>query len=197
MSLDKIEPQTLDSYIDLAKKTISKFGFKISHGLSQRMLKNEDAIADVAHSIMVADWKYDHSRVGKITGQAKTKYSYRNQCAIWAIKTYATRVYSKKSIKSLDDIFFDSKERKATVEDKRVEMPLDKIIHDEKQELGIELIGLIFKSNILTENQKSQIKMYYIEGLTLSEIGKKFNITREAIRQSIKSGIKKIQESLL
>ena len=76
-------------------------------------------------------------------------------------------------------------------------MPLDKIIHDEKQELGIELIDLIFKSNILTENQKSQIKMYYIEGLTLSEIGKKFNITREAIRQSIKSGIKKIQESLL
>ena len=89
------EYDSLSTYISLAKKTISKFAPKFYKTLSHDMLANDDAVADVAHAIMVADWKYDNDRVGKTTGQKKTKYSYRNQCAIWAIKTYITSKYKK------------------------------------------------------------------------------------------------------
>jgi hypothetical protein len=51
------------------------------------MLKNEEAISDVATALMYADWRFDENRKGK-TGLQKTLYSYRNQCAIWAIKKY-------------------------------------------------------------------------------------------------------------
>ena len=36
--------------------------------------------------------------------------------------------------------------------------------------------------------------MYYFENLSLAKIGKKYGVTREAIRQNMKVSIKKIQE---
>ena len=38
------------------------------------------------------------------------------------------------------------------------------------------------------------LRMYYLENQTLENIGKQFNVTREAIRQSIKSAIEKIRK---
>ena len=75
---------SLDTYIQLAKKTISKFAPKFYNGLAAEMLSNEDAISDIATAIMSADWKFDSNRVGP-TGLKKTQYSYRNQCVIWAM----------------------------------------------------------------------------------------------------------------
>jgi RNA polymerase sigma factor (sigma-70 family) len=51
----------------------------------------------------------------------------------------------------------------------------------------------LLDNELLSEKQKQQIKMYYYEDMTLSEIGKKFNISREAVRQNIKRGISIIQ----
>ena len=96
--MDKnFEFPSLTFYTELAKKTISKFGNKMYGTLSTEMLSNEDAISDVANALMTADWKYDSNRVGAVTGQKKTRYSYRNQCAIWAIKTYASKSKKKKN----------------------------------------------------------------------------------------------------
>ena len=50
---------SLDSYIQLAKKTISKFAPKFYNGLAAEMLSNEDAISDIATAIMSADWKFE------------------------------------------------------------------------------------------------------------------------------------------
>ena len=55
----------------------------------------------------------------------------------------------------------------------------------------------IFDSDILTDTQKEKLKLYYIEGLSLAKIGKKYGVTREAIRQNIKNSISKIQESFV
>ena len=82
----------LSTYISLAKKTISKFGPKFYNGLSMEMLKNEEAISDIATAIMYADWKWDSNRVG-FNGKTKSKYSYRNQCGLWAIKTYLSYLH--------------------------------------------------------------------------------------------------------
>lgn len=80
---------TLQEYRTAAKKIISKYVSRYSE-LKRSMLNNEDIISDVSSSLMYADWKWDSDRVGKITGKKKTKYSFRNQCAIWAIKTFLT-----------------------------------------------------------------------------------------------------------
>jgi RNA polymerase sigma factor (sigma-70 family) len=146
---------------------------------------------------MVADWKYDNDRVGKITGKKKTRYSYRNQCAIWAIQTYLTKKGKGRSLLSIDNYIKedDNTYDKLIIDESEIQ-PLDNIINDENLELTNELVEMIFNSNILNDRQKQQLRMYYIEDYTLQEIGDHFNITREAVRQTIKNSIKKLREIL-
>lgn len=183
---------SLDSYISLAKKTISKFAPKFYNGLSKEMLMNEEAISDVATAIMYADWRYDDTRVGK-TGMKKTKYSYRNQCAIWAIKTYITNKYKSNTkvqsifaMKDDEDISFD-------IPDLKQQQPVDILLDEEYHTILQNNLEELLNNELLSEKQKEQIKMYYYDDMTLSEIGKQFNISREAVRQNIKRGISIIQ----
>lgn len=179
---------TMASYLKLAKMTISKFGPKFYNGLSAEMLANPDAISDVAAAIMTADWKFDPNRSGK-SGQKKTLYSYRNQCALWAIKTYITNKYKKKKDKmSLDfNLSEDSDSMNSTMVDVKNPNPLSILLDQEKTEIIQSSIETLL--SCLSEKQKQQIIMYYLEDKTLEEIGKKFNVTREAIRQNIKRGL--------
>jgi RNA polymerase sigma factor (sigma-70 family) len=178
---------SLDTYINLAKKTISKFCPKFYNGLSAEMLKNNDAISDVATAIMYADWRFDPSRKGK-SGQNKTLYSYRNQCAIWAIKTYVTNKYKKNSdTVSLD---FNVKESDlsmhSTLPDHSISEPIDILIEKEETANLKEGINDLLTNSNLSDKQREQIRMYYLENHTLSYIGKKFGVSREAVRQNIK-----------
>jgi len=187
---------TLNQYMDTAKKIIAKYNAK-SIGKSN-LLNNEDIISDVASAIMYADWKWDSERVGKITGKKKTKYSFRNQCAIWAIKTYLTNLHKKKKINILDvDLQNDKEFISSYIEDYRYQEPSLNVETNEYHQDIRMLIDEIFNSDILTDKQKEQIRLYYIEGLTLSQIGKQYGVTREAIRQNIKKGIQSVQEVLL
>lgn len=189
-----IKYDSLDSYINLAKKTIVKFGPKFYSGLSAEMLKNTDAISDVATAIMYADWRFDPNRKGK-SGQQKTLYSYRNQCAIWAIKTYISNKYKKQNDNvSLD---FNDKESKtamySTISDERARNPLDIIIEEESRTDLTQTIDTLLNNSALSDKQKTQIRMYYLENKTLSYIGKQFGVSREAIRQNIKRAIEIIK----
>lgn len=185
---------SLDTYINLAKKTISKFGPKFYNGLSIEMLKNNEAISDVATAIMYADWRFDPTRTGK-EGQKKTLYSYRNQCAIWAIKTYLTNKYKKnKDNISLDFNMQDSDiSIYATMADKKSSDPLDILIEKETDSNLAKTINDLLEHGNLSDKQKQQIKMYYLENNTLSTIGKKFGVSREAVRQNIKRAIEIIR----
>lgn len=197
MITTQFEYADLSFYIDLAKKTINKFGSKMYMGLTKEMLNNEDAISDVAHAIMIADWRYDDNRVGKTTGKKKTRYSYRNQCALWAIQTYATKARKKKNHFFSLDNFIDGNEDNSSFEsvlaDQKQLPPIDAILNLEKDQLTSDFIETIFSSNILTDKQAQQLRMYYIDGLTLQEIGDRFNITREAVRQTVKNALNKLK----
>lgn len=188
---------SLDTYISLAKKTISKFGPKFYSGLSKEMLMNNEAVSDIATAIMYADWRFDPEREGK-SGLKKTLYSYRNQCAIWAMKTYVTNKYKNKSKNkqmSLDYKDEDSSlELLGRLEDKKCIEPIDQLIENEsKNELSSNIQSLL-SNDLLSEKQKQQIRMYYFDNETLSSIGKKFGVSREAIRQSIKRALEIIKE---
>lgn len=188
------EFDSLDAYISLAKKTISKFGSKFYNGLSAEMLKNPDAISDVATAIMYADWRYDPDRKGK-SGQQKTLYSYRNQCALWAIKTYITAKYKKRKDISLDfDNDNESASLNTTIVDHKNPSPVSILIEKEEIENLKDNIRILLETNILSEKQRQQIKMYYFDNETLSSIGKRFGVSREAIRQNIKRGLDLIRQ---
>jgi len=187
--MENVKFDTLGTYINLAKKTINKFG----GSLAKEMLKSEDAVSDVANAIMVGDWKWDANRTGK-TGQKKTRYSYRNQCAIWAIKTYATKKYKAPKKRSID---FAIDENSTQIKDTIVspEMSVtDQLINIESQKILENDIQYILNSKLISDKQRDYIKLYFFEGYTLEKIGNKFNITREAVRQNIKKALKSIKD---
>lgn len=186
--------EDLSTYITLAKKIVSKFAPNFYASLRSELLSNEDAIADIASALMFADWRWDSNRKG-FNGKSKTKYSYRNQCGIWAIKTYLTNKY-KKGNKALSlnnnegdsDISFaenipdHSCDPAAIVEQKEQKEKLSSTIND------------LLSSGIISDKQKNQIIEYYFNEKTLSQIGKEFGVTREAVRQNIQKGLAKIKQ---
>ena len=186
---DSIQFESLNFYLTLAKKNIAKFADSICQGSSKRMLLSEDAIANVANGIMMADWRWDKNRKGAITGQSKSRYSYRNQCAIWSIQSYITRQYGPKNkirnqTLSLDKDYQDDLNLKNILTNSNTNIVENIIEKENIKELKND-INKVLNSGILTEKQSQYIKMYYFEEMTLEKIGKEFNITREAVRQGL------------
>jgi RNA polymerase sigma factor (sigma-70 family) len=68
------------------------------------------------------------------------------------------------------------------------------IIEEESNIIKNECLNTILASDILSDKQKDHIKLYYFSNMTLSEIGKKYGVTREAIRQSLLKGINQIKQ---
>lgn len=194
---------SLNSYILLAKKSISKFANQFYHGLASKMLKDEDAIANVANSIMMADWRWDEN-YSNTKGTKKNKYSYRNQCALWAIQTYVTKNnknYGNKkyNVMSLDHYFGDdddSTSLKNFAKDSRASSPLEIALKNEQQSELNSLIDNLLSLDCLTSRQKDYIRLYYFESYTFEKIGQKYNITREAVRQGLNKAIDLIKSSI-
>jgi RNA polymerase sigma factor (sigma-70 family) len=182
--------ENLSTYLMLSKKIINKFAPRF---IVKQMMSDEDAISDVATAIMNADKNFDPER-GSSPERRKTKYSYRNQCGLWAIKTYITKNYKNKKINSLDFSFDeDNNSLYSTIPDTKNKNPIDILIENESEKNTHNDLYNLINSNILTEKQKEHIKMYYFEKKSLSEIGKIYGVTREAIRQNIKRAINSIK----
>ena len=189
--------ETLETYTLLAKKIISKFAPSFYNSLRQELLANDEAVAEIAEAIMIADWKWDKDRTG-YNGKSKTKYSYRNQCGLWAIKTYLSNRYKKKNQSySIDNNISDDQDSKKyvnNISEKINSDPYLLLAEQEEKELISSYIHNILSSEILSEKQKDQIYEYYFNDKTLLEIGNKYGVTREAIRQNIQKGLAKIRQ---
>jgi RNA polymerase sigma factor (sigma-70 family) len=193
-----IKFESLDFYVNLAQKIIAKLAPTFFIGLSKEMLTNEDAISFVANAIMMGDWRWKQNDSDN-TKQYKNLYSYRNQCAIWAIQTYITKKYKhSKNNKCYTMSLLSNKNEDLEIinliEDTNQTEPIEILIDSENKNIASKLIDDLFSSDILSEKQKQHLRMYYLENQTLENIGKQFNVTREAIRQSIKSAIEKIRK---
>jgi RNA polymerase sigma factor (sigma-70 family) len=197
-----IQFDSLQEYILLAKKSISKFANQFYQGLSSKMLHDEDAVSAVANAIMMADWRWDENYEND-KGTKKTKYSYRNQCALWAIQTYVTKDHKKdkkfkKKVFSLDHMIEDDNESSVhsfTQDDKSLSPETILINAENKQELT-NLINSLLNLDCLTARQKDYIRLYYFEAHTFEKIGQKYGITREAVRQGLNKAINIIKETV-
>ena len=182
---NKIEMYTLEQYRDIAKRCISLFAERPS---SYGMINNEDAIAHVAEHIMWGHlrWKEDGGRTLK---------SYLNQCAIWAIKVWKTKIYQldKKKTMSLNHVISNSSgsesEQYKIIADKKSKTPED-IIFKNNTNNAKEII----KNKSLTKLQNKCLELRYIEGKKLQEIADEMGVSKQAVNQHIKKGIKKLRE---
>lgn len=188
----------LSEYILLAKKSISKFANRFYNGLASKMLKDEEAISNVANAIMMADWRFDENYKNDANTK-KTKYSYRNQCALWAIQTYVTKNH-KKQKRQKNKIYSlnytdqdDDSGAYSYVEDARSQDPLSIIIEQENKDNLSSLIDQLLSLDCLSHKQKDYIRLYYFEDYTFEEIGQKYNLTREAVRQSMNKALSLIK----
>lgn len=196
-----VQFDNLDTYLILAKKAISRFANSIYNGLSSRMLKDEDAISSVANAIMMADWRWDENYQNK-QGTKKTKYSYRNQCALWAIQTYISKSYKKpkniEKVYSLDHEIENADNGSVYnyITDNKT-LPPDEIIVNEESKANLEqLIGDLLSLDCLSDRQKDYIRLYYFEDYTFEKIGHKYGITREAVRQGLNKALNLIRGSV-
>lgn len=197
-----IQFDSLSTYIILAKKAISKFANSFYNGLSVKMLKDEDAISAVANAIMMADWRWDDNYKND-KGTKKTKYSYRNQCALWAIQTYISKdskhKKKHKKVYSLDftiDNHEDGANLSSITSDLSELSPEDLAIEKESKEHLSDLINQLLSLDCLSARQKEYIRLYYFESYTFEKIGKKYGITREAVRQGLNKAISNIKEAI-
>jgi RNA polymerase sigma factor (sigma-70 family) len=195
-----VEFSSLSTYILLAKKAISKFANQFYNGLSSKMLKDEDAISSVANAIMMADWRWDENYTND-KGTKKNKYSYRNQCALWAIQTFVskdTKLKKKRKVFSLDHILGDDESATSGlfIEDVKSQSPLDIVVNKETKGTIQSIINNMFDLDYLSDRQKDYIKLYYFDGYTFDKIGKKYGITREAVRQGLNKAIDMIKNSV-
>lgn len=184
----------LYEYILMAKKIVSK----LSSQYNKKLLDNDDVISYVANAIMMADWRWDNEYKSK-EGRKKDLYSYRNQCAIWAIKTLVSKKTKKKQMYSLDETISSSDNRNNFdfLEDCKCIDPSDSLSNKETQHNLCEDIKSLLQSDLLSEKQKQYIQLYYFEGQTLEKIGKQFGVTREAVRQNINKTIVKLREIMV
>lgn len=194
-----IEFETLDTYLLLAKKAISKFANSMYSGLSSKMLKDEEAISNVANAIMMADWRWDEN-YQNTKNTKKTKYSYRNQCAIWAIQTYITKNYKhqRKTQKKVYSLDFDMNDDNTssiydTIKNIGCESPDIALMEKEERENLTNNINNLLSSDLLTERQKDYIKLYFFADQTFEQIGIKYGITREAVRQGLNKALELIR----
>lgn len=197
-----IQFDSLNTYITLAKKAIAKFANSFYNGLSVKMLKDEDAISAVANAIMMADWRWDDNYKND-KGTKKTKYSYRNQCALWAIQTYISKdsKHKKKHKKVYSlDFTIDNNEDGANLSSITSDLselsPEDLAIEKESKEHLSDLINQLLSLDCLSARQKEYIRLYYFESYTFEKIGKKYGITREAVRQGLNKAISNIKEAI-
>lgn len=176
----KFKMENLDEYLSISKKMISALAPSIKYGLAEEMLCNEDAISNVAHDIMMADWQFNGNG---------SRFGFRKSRAKYSIKSYLSRRAKNnkrmifrldKSISSSDgdkyfsELLVDKADPPAkTVEDRDYEEFVLKNLEDMSNRGRLSKKGLRY------------IKMYYLEGLSVAEIAKKESVTRQAVNDTI------------
>jgi RNA polymerase sigma factor (sigma-70 family) len=162
----------LKEYEKCVKKVISKY---FRH-ISKFLLKNEEIIANLVTSAIMADWRFDGR--GSIGG-------YRVQCVKWAIQKTLVRIYSTKKFTYLGSEIKDDNGKIVTL--------LDIIIRDDNYTDIKESMEHIFSSKELTQKEKDRLRQYFFEDMTYKEIGQKEDLCGETIRRSIKDALAKIK----
>jgi RNA polymerase sigma factor (sigma-70 family) len=166
---------TLDEYWTQARKIISNHNCNF-------LLKDDDAVSYVAHRMMVADQTWN----GK-----SSRRTWRYDRAHYAILRllYNRKKNKQYHIKSLDWELNDQESSFINLlEDKRD--LTNKIAEDFNHICD-------YAKNVLSGRQLECFQMYYQDGMTLEDIGRKLGTTRQNISLHVQKGTAKLKKCLL
>ena len=182
----KNKMKDIDFYTSMAKKCISMFAGSPTF---LRMLKDEDAISHVAEHIMWGHVRWDENR-------GRALKSYLNQCGIWAIKIWKTKMYhnsQKNNEQSLNHNMCsdtsDESQLYQIIADKKCFEPHE-LLYENKRDEALKQI----QSSGLTELQQKCLTGRYLEGKKLRQIAESLSVSRQAVNQHIKKGIAKLRK---
>lgn len=161
----------LKGYLKEAEGIIVKWG-------PLGLLYDNECVGYVASKLMEADWKYDPTK-----GASQT--TWRILCGRWAIYNWIRdrNAQQKRTPISLFALSSDGTEIWETIEDERANRkPED------------EDIGRYY--TFLTGKQKEYFEDHFKSGLSITEVGKKRKVSKQAVSDSIKQGVEKIKKCL-
>ncbi len=186
----------MSEYLRIAHCTLYIYLSKHHPNMVHRLLKSDDVISNIATAIMFADWRWDENYRSK-NDTVRTKRSYRNQCAIWAIKAYIKRIirnYNKPTCISIDELIDDNNDRTSLIPNNRELNPALSIANKDQQDSYCKLVDELLSNKILTTNEQKFIRLYYLNGYTYKQIGKMNDVSHEWARIIIHNGIKKLKK---
>ncbi len=169
---------SLKQYLQLTRNIIKKFAPRYSNDITYRMLYDEDFVSNIVTLMILADLSWDKNHHKKCSLK-----SYRNQKAIWAMLDYIKKQVKQPYLQSLNITHIDHKNIN----------PLDEIIKQDLLKYIINIMQQSINNNKITQRDINMIKMYYLDECTLKQIGNKYSISIEGVRQNIKRNIKKLR----
>jgi DNA-directed RNA polymerase specialized sigma24 family protein len=178
---------SLEEYLVIAQKTIKYFGPRyMSPRKLNQVLLSEDCIAEVAHKIMEADWRWRPDG-------GRNRYSHRNYCADLAIKNLFGVENRRKNQPQipLDSVTFFFK-------NKFSKDPYEEAENNELKERSRRYVEFLMDNSNLTQTQRKCLHLKYFMGVSSEdEIGKMFNppVTRQAVNQNLKRALLKIRQT--
>lgn len=170
---------TLDEYLEIARRTIVSYAGEIRLGLADEMLKNEDAVANVAHAVMMADWHFD--------GRGD-KFGFRKQRIKWAIRNYITRKTHRQYTTTIDG----GGHCAMSLKDTEANMP---DVNINREEMATSLHKLL-DSGSISKQAASYLRQYYLEGSCLQQIADRRGVTKQGVQQLITSSLRVLKETI-
>ena len=181
--------ETLDEYLSIAKKMIASMAPSIRYGLAEEMLSNEDAISNVAHDIMMADVQFN--------GRGN-RFGFRKDRAKYSIRSYLGRraKSGKRRIFRLDNVVKSSDKDSTFIEflTDNSQNPSDYIENRDYENFILKKIDKMASGGILSSKGVVYIKMFYLNGMSVSSIAKKEGVTRQAVHDTMSRTMKIIRK---
>jgi hypothetical protein len=186
---DNKEFEKLEKYHNLAKIHI---GALAHPDLARTILADQDAVANIAFQIMIGDLRWDKNRE-----KTKTRDSYLMDCSYWAIGKYTRRLKNQMLHPiSLDHKHINHNGQGQCLRD-QIQAPAtgNPAVQAELNDTKRYLKDLL-DSDVLTDMQRSNIKMRFFDEMTLKEIAAVQNRTHQAISMSIESGLALLKDAI-
>lgn len=177
-----------EEYLKIAQRLVRKIAPRYRVGLAEQILKSEDALSNIATQIMMADWRWNGNG---------TLYGYRKKCVEWAINGFIERdvARSKHKVVSLNNVTTNTNDDNEFISmiPGKDPNPADIAENNEEQQLREEIIDKILGSGLLTETQETCIRLHYLSGMSISDVGRQLGVSRQAIQDNVQRGINKLK----
>ncbi len=139
-------------------------------------MNDSEKFGTIVNAVMTADWKYDVERVSEYEGNASL-YGYRKQRVCWAIKKMNT-MHSKAI--NLEELSIN-------------EMPEPEQENVSRNLEDVEYLEFkLNKSQLLSEKEKTYIRLLFVENKSLEDLVDMFKIDKRTLRYKLRNGLIKL-----